>query len=204
VGGALVGVIDAGNGQSVRFPLRPFLGVTGVAVAGSERPHSVPPGRHGGNLDISLLGVGSTLYLPTQAEGGLVYVGDPHFAQGDGEVALTAFEAPLRATLRLRIVPSDEALARFGPTPQVTGETEDLLIPVGLDEDLDEAMRACVSHALDLLNAGYGLERSVAYAYLSAAGDFAVSQVVDQVKGIHGKIRKSDLVGLDHLLGGMP
>ena len=55
-----------------RFPLAPFLGIIGVAVAGDERPHSVPPGPHGGNIDINLLTVGSTLYLPVQVEGALV------------------------------------------------------------------------------------------------------------------------------------
>ena len=86
----------------------------GVAVAGHERPHSVPPGTHGGNIDINLLQVGATLYLPVQVPGALAYVGDPHFAQGDGEVALTALEASLRVTLRFDVVPAVDALARFG------------------------------------------------------------------------------------------
>ena len=88
----------------VEFPLYPFLGIMGVAAAGDDRPHSVPPGPHGGNIDLNLLGPGSTLYLPVQVPGALAYVGDPHFAQGDGEVALTALEASLRVTLRFDLV----------------------------------------------------------------------------------------------------
>ena len=175
---------------SLRFPLRPFLGVMGVAVPGNARPHSVPPGRHGGNLDIALLGTGATLYLPVQVEDALVYFGDPHFAQGDGEVALTAFEASLRATVRLDVISG--AATRFAPF----AETPELLVPVGLDEDLDEAMKACVRNALDLLAGDFGIDRHLAMAYLSAAGDFAVSQVVDQVKGVHGAIRKADFAEL--------
>ena len=88
----------------IAFPLAPFLGTMGVAVSGDERPHSVPPGSHGGNIDINLLVEGTVLYLPVQVPGAIAYVGDPHFAQGDGEVALTALEASLRATLRFDVI----------------------------------------------------------------------------------------------------
>ncbi len=182
---------DPGRG-SLRFPLRPFLGVMGVAVPGADRLHSVPPGAHGGNIDISLLGEGSTLYLPVQVDDALAYFGDPHFAQGDGEVALTAFEASLRATVKLDIIPGGAARRPGHGRITPFAETSELLIPIGLDVDLDEAMSECVRCALDLLQTDYGLERHLAMAYLSAAGDFAVSQVVDQVKGVHGKIRKAD------------
>jgi acetamidase/formamidase len=180
-----------GTGRAV-FPLRPFLGIVGVAVAGDHRPHSVPPGAHGGNLDINLLTVGSTLYLPVQVPDALVYFGDPHFAQGDGEVALTAMEASLRATVRLEIVPATELAARFGDIAAPVAETAEFLIPTGLDEDLDCAVSNCVRAALCLLEARYGMDRSYAYAYLSAATDFNISQVVDLVKGVHARIRKAD------------
>ncbi|GLZ45588.1 formamidase [Actinomycetospora sp. NBRC 106375] len=175
----------------VRFPLAPFLGVMGVAAP--ERRHSVAPGPHGGNVDVPLLGVGATLHLPVLVPGAGVYVGDPHFAQGNGEVALTAFEAPLRATLRLDLTPGDEFGPRESPLAGPLAETPELWIPIGLDRDLDEAMRVCVRHSIDLLTGRYGMDRRHAYAYLSAAADYAVSQVVDDVKGVHGTIRKADL-----------
>lgn len=198
----LSGSLPAGPGdpRRVRFPLAPFLGTTGVAVAGSTRPHSVPPGQHGGNLDVSVLGVGSTLHLPVQVPGALAYVGDPHFSQGDGEVALTAFEAPLRALLRFDLVrpsttpvPADPAAPARAPGPAGPwAETDELLVAIGLDVDLGEAMRDATRCALALLERE-GMHPAHAYAYLSAAGDFAVSQVVDQVCGVHGTIRKADL-----------
>jgi len=184
--------LTEGAEPTVRFPLRPFLGIMGVAVPGSERPHSVPPGPHGGNIDIALLTTGSTLYLPVQVDGALAYVGDPHFAQGDGEVSLTAMEGSLRATLRLDVIAREEAVQRFGELTGPLAETTDFLVPTGLDEDLDVAVQHCVRAAIALLQARFGMDPRLAYAYLSAATDFRISQVVDVVKGVHATIRKAD------------
>jgi acetamidase/formamidase len=181
-----------GGEHSVRFPLAPFLGIMGVAVAGDVRPHSVPPGAHGGNIDINLLTVGSALYLPVQVAGALAYVGDPHFAQGDGEVSLTAMEASLRVTLRFDVVGADEALAAFGELAGPLAETSEFLIPTGMSPDLDEAVQNCVRAAIGLLQARFGMDAAHAYAYLSAATDFNISQVVDLVKGVHARIRTAD------------
>lgn len=184
--------VTEGGQRVVEFPLRPFLGIMGVAVPGDERPHSVPPGPHGGNIDISLLGVGSTLYLPVQVPGALAYVGDPHFAQGDGEVALTALEASLRVTLRFELVKRSDALTEFGELLGPLGRAEGHLVPTGMDADLDEAVRACVRQALSLIRARWGMDEHLAYAYLSAATDFHISQVVDLVNGVHARIREAD------------
>jgi acetamidase/formamidase len=181
-----------GGEHTVRFPLAPFLGIMGVAVAGDVRPHSVPPGPHGGNIDINLLTVGSTLYLPVQVAGALAYVGDPHFAQGDGEVALTAMEASLRATIRFDVLSHDDALARFGELVGPLVETSEFLVPTGMDASLDIAVQNCVRAAIGLLQARFGMDAEHAYAYLSAATDFNISQVVDLVKGVHARIRVAD------------
>ena len=182
-----------GGPHDVRFPLHPFLGVMGVAVAGDVRPHSVPPGPHGGNIDINLLTTGASLYLPVQVDGALAYVGDPHFAQGDGEVALTAMEASLRATIRFEVVAHEDAIGAFGALAGPLAETSEYLIPTGMDADLDIAMQDCVRAAIALLVARFGMDAAHAYAYLSAATDFNISQVVDLVKGVHARIRKADL-----------
>lgn len=184
--------VAPGAERTVAFDLHPFLGTMGVAVAGSERPHSVPPGPFGGNIDINLLTTGSTLYLPVQVAGAQAYVGDPHFAQGDGEVALTAMEASLRVRIGLEVVAREEAVAAFGELVGPLAETTDFLVPTGLDPDLDLAVQHCVRAAIALLQARFGMDPSHAYAYLSAATDFRISQVVDVVKGVHATIRKSD------------
>jgi acetamidase/formamidase len=190
--GRLHGLIPYGRGRAARFPLAPFLGLMGVAADTGDPVHSVPPGSHGGNLDINELQVGSTLYLPVQVPGANFYAGDPHYAQGDGEVALTALEAPLRATLRLSVLPKAQARALLGTLGEPFAETATHWLPVGLHEDLDEAMKRAVRAAVDFLSLTQGMERERALAYLSAAADFEVTQVVDAVKGVHCMIRKSD------------
>jgi acetamidase/formamidase len=183
-----------GEEPSVHFPLKPFLGIMGIAVDGTRRPHSVPPGRHGGNIDINLLTAGTSLYLPVQVPDALAYVGDPHFAQGDGEVSLTAMEASLRVRLRFDVIPQDEALRSFGELSGPMARTPEFLVPTGMDEDLDTAVQNCVRAAVALLQARYGMDASLAYAYLSAATDFNISQVVDVVKGVHARIRVEDFL----------
>lgn len=185
----------AGAVRDASFPVAPFLGTMGVAVAGQERPNSIPPGRHGGNLDINLLVPGSTLHLAVQVDGGLAYVGDPHFAQGDGEVALTALEASLRATLRFRLLPAADPLAAFVVEHGPLVETPACWVPTGLDADLREALKACVRASIGFLERFAGMDAEHAYAYLSAATDFDISQVVDLVCGVHARIPKDVVPG---------
>ena len=195
-------------GGAVRFPLRPFMGMMGVAYQQGSGPtddllNSIPPTLGGGNIDIRHLGVGSTFYLPVQTDGALFYVGDPHMAMGDGEVALTAMEGSLRGTFRLTVCKAGEGDAPSVAHSYPFAETDEHWIPIGLSDpdgaaggeqnsDLDVAMRRAVLNALDFLEQDKGMERAVAYAYLSAAADFAVSQVVDRTVGVHGLIRKAD------------
>lgn len=179
------------GGRELRFPLAPFLGLIGVTPSG-ETLNSVPPGPFGGNIDIRDLVAGTSLFLPVQVDGAGLFAGDPHYAQGHGEVALTALEAPLRATMRVTVLPAAESRTLLGPLDRPLGETATHWLAVGLHRDLGEAMRAAVREALRLLADVYEVPADIGYAYLSAAGDFVVSQVVDDVKGVHCLIRKSD------------
>ena len=154
--------------------------------------HSVPPSDHGGNVDVNDLGAGTTAYYPVQVPGALFYTGDSHFVQGDGEVALTALEGSARATFRITVLKNGREPIPGKRITQPMGETGTHWITLGLDPDLDEAMKKATREAIRFLVAEYGIPEELAYAYLSAATDFEVSQVVDRTKGIHSKIRKSD------------
>ncbi len=187
-----IGVFRPSNGKpNLGIPLKPFMGIMGVVPADvADAVNSVPPGVYGGNIDIKRLGIGSSLYLPVQVPGALFYSGDPHCAQGNGEVALTAIECSLTPTFEL-VLHKDMTLE------QPMGETEDSWIAVGLDEDLDEAMKESVRESLRIVNSEYELTEQDALLLGSAAIDFEVSQVVDIVKGIHGVIPKQLFVPLE-------
>lgn len=187
-----VGIFKPTNGlPDLEIPLKPFMGIMGVVPADeAQSANSVPPGLYGGNLDIKYLGEGSSLYLPVQVPGALFYAGDPHCAQGNGEVALTAIECSLKPTFELIVHKGMEL-----PAPM--GETEDAWIAVGLDQDLDEAMKKSVREYLRIMNEKYGLTKPDALLYASAGIDFEVSQVVDIVKGIHSIIPKDNFKSLE-------
>lgn len=192
--GQWLGVMKNAHGDEVTFPTTPFMGVMGVAPATDEPVHSVPPGVHGGNIDVKDLGAGTVIYLPVFVPGANFYAGDPHMAQGNGEVALTALEHSMRATFRLTLLKQGDPRIPSGSGSLVKpfGETKDYWIAIGLDPDLDEAMKDAVREAIRFLHEKLGMDRAVALAYLSAATDFNVSQVVDRTKGIHALIRKRD------------
>jgi acetamidase/formamidase len=194
VGGS--GTMPLGDGRVVRYPIAPFPGLIGVGLDTDRSVNSMPPGSYGGNLDVRPLAVGSSVYLPVQLVDGLLYTGDPHFAQGNGEVCVTALEGSLRLDLRVTVLRGDAARRAVGILTGPFGETDDHWIPIGLDVDLGEAMRDAVRNALRFLETRFAMPRHLAYAYLSAAADFEVSQVVDGVQGVHCLIRKRDFEGV--------
>jgi acetamidase/formamidase len=187
------GVIKDKSGLEARFALHPFNGTMGVAVNSKDKLNSIPPGEYAGNLDINELGVGATLYIPIQVDGGMFFASDPHFVQADGEVALTAVEGSLRSTYRLTVLKAgDPALPLPAPMKNPFGETPIYWIPIGLNADLNEAMKDATRQTILFLEKKLGMDRATAMAYASAAVDFQVSQVVDRVKGVNGIIRKRD------------
>jgi acetamidase/formamidase len=168
-------------GRQVSVPVRPHLGVIGVAPPGSERLSSIPPGRFGGNVDNWRFGPGSTIYYPVFHEGAGFYVGDPHFAQGDGEICGTAIEASLDVRLRLSLasdVTTDAPLLR----------TDTQWFTHGFGAGLDEAMAMAAESMLQLLVDRGGFSLDEAYSLASVAIDLGVTQVVDGVVGCHAAV----------------
>ncbi|CAA9483662.1 MAG: Bll3346 protein [uncultured Solirubrobacteraceae bacterium] len=169
--------------RNVTIPLRLHMGTAGVAPAEEGPVSTIPPGRHGGNVDNREFLVGTAMYYPVFHEGALFWAGDSHFAQGDGEVNGTGIEAHVNATLQL-IVHKDMPIT----TPLL--ETPDRWICHGFDEDLDEAVRQAVLETIGFLTRRWEISREEAYSVVGLAGDLRVTQVVDGVKGAHMAIRK--------------
>ena len=179
--------------EDIQVPLAPFMGVMAVApdpvvgepgVAQPGIQSSRPPGAFGGNLDVKDLTVGTTLYLPVFHPGALFYVGDPHSAQGDGEVSGTAIEQSLVGTFRF-VLHKDVNIS--GPR----AENDSHYLIMGIDLDLDRAARQAVWEVVDFLVDEKGLTPDRALSLASIAVDFRVSEVVDLTQVVTGFIPKS-------------
>jgi len=166
----------------VRIPLEPFCGEIGLAPGAPGALSTIPPYRHGGNMDTKHLTQGATLYLPVETEGALFSLGDGHAAQGDGEVCGTAIETPMRATVRLTVRKDLPVRApQFMTAGPLTGgsNTAPYYATDGIAPDLLEAARDAVRHMIEHLERTYGLARPDAYMLCSVAVDLKICEVVD-------------------------
>lgn len=166
----------------IRLPLAPFCGEIGLAPAAAGAHSTIPPYRHGGNMDTRHLTTGAHLYLPVEVPGALFSIGDGHAAQGDGEVCGTAIETPMRATLRLTVrkdlqVPEPQ-FQTAGPLT-VRTNTAAYYATDGIGPDLMEATRKAIRHMITYLQQTYHLSRTDAYMLCSVAVDLKLSEVVD-------------------------
>lgn len=159
--------------------LRPFMGVMGMPADVPGRQSTTPPRVSGGNLDCKELVAGSSLFLPIAVPGGLFSTGDGHAAQGDGEVSGLAIECPMeRADLTFRLHPDVTLTTPRARTPAGW-------ITLGLDEDLNQAMKTALGAMLGLMGELHGLARQDALALASLAVDLRITQVVNGVQGVH-------------------
>lgn len=158
--------------------LRPFLGVIGMPPAAPGRHSTIPPRTHGGNLDCRELVAGSTLWLPIPVDGALLSVGDGHTAQGDGEVSGTAVECPMEQ-VDLTLSLSDRAVS--GPVARTPAGW----VTMGLGDTLDDAAFQALNAMFDLLGRLHGVSRADAVALASVAVDVRVTQIVNEVVGVH-------------------
>jgi acetamidase/formamidase len=163
-------------------PLRPFCGVMGVASAEDGEFRTRPPGAFGGNMDVRELCTGATLYLPVFNRGALFSAGDPHAAQGDGEVCINGMECPADATLRFTV---HKQRALTGPLIEsaesvCADAAADSWIVVESGVDVWAAAKAATSRMVDLLVDRWGFEPVHAYVLCSVAMKLRLSQVVNE------------------------
>jgi acetamidase/formamidase len=182
----------------IEIPLRPFPGTLAVGIdpddpsprkGGSKDPmapvSTLRPWKNGSNMDINEMTEGSTIYIPVFLKGGLIWTGDSHCAQGNGEVNLTALECSYQEIRLQPIVHKDMKLT----WPRI--ETKTHYIQVGFDENLEKAFANAIAETVDFLVQKKGLDRYEAYSLAAVAADCRVSQMVDVRKGIHCMIPKS-------------
>lgn len=178
--------------KNIHVPIKPFQGTLGLAPPDGYYPpltpgvtSSVPPGPHGGNVDLSEMGEGTRMFIPVWKPGALIFTGDSHAVQGDGEINLSALETRMKE-LRIQVV-----LHKQKNFAWPVAETDTHWITLGLDKDLNVAMTLAARNAINFLSTRADLTKHDAYALCSIAISFRVTQVVDIVRGVHAMIPKN-------------
>lgn len=166
-------VTQAANGGTISVPYRPFHGTLGVAPAHGEVRLGVVPGDFGGNLDIPDLGPGATLYLRANLEGAHVYIGDGHYAQGDGEIAGTAVEGAFHTTFACgRLAATDDF-----DWPRL--ETDTHIGVIGSARPVDDACRIGVAGLVRWVRTITGLPLMDAHQLVSQACRLRIGNLVN-------------------------
>ena len=170
----------------VSFPLHPFLGCIGVAPANGEARSSIVPAEFGGNMDAPEASAGNTLYLPVNVPGALFYFGDGHAAMGDGEVAGSAVEVPMRARFQFELVKGKSTgWPRF--------ENEKEIMAAGVYRPVDDCVRIAVTELIHWIHRDYGLSELDAYELLSKVAKIHLTEMVDPNYVVIASIEKKYL-----------
>jgi acetamidase/formamidase len=166
------------NNHGLSMDLAPFLGVIGLPPDEAGEHSTTPPRPSGGNIDCRELVAGSTLYLPVTVPGAQLCLGDGHAAQGDGEVSGTAIECGMTTEIVVDLV-TDR------PIPTVHAVTPAGRITFGFSADLNEASAQALDAMLGWLQSMFGVDKATALALASPAVSLRVTQVANQVWGVH-------------------
>jgi acetamidase/formamidase len=187
-----IAMLEDASASLARYavPLTPMLGCIGLAPADANPPpHTGQFGVWGGNLDFNGIVEGTTVFLPVSVPGGLLYVGDAHAAQGDGELSNNGLETSMDVTLRVERLPRHSISA-----PRVESSTH--LMALGLGRSLDDALRTATTNMIEWLMARHRLTFPEVSQVLGTSAEYTVSVVVGQNAGIVIKIRKDRLQSL--------
>ena len=168
-------------------PLRPMLGCVAVAPGSTQAaPGTGDSGRYGGNMDFNEITEGATVYLSVNVPGALLYFGDGHAAQGDGELNGNALETSMDVEVTVDVIPNKHV-----PGPRVESQTH--LMAMGLAGSLDDAFREATANMASWLTDEYKLTPSEVAQVLGTSSEYKVSEVADRNAGIVVKINKERL-----------
>lgn len=157
--------------ETIKLPVKPMIGVIGVAPAGEKVPCGTP-GSHGGNMDNTRIAEGSVLYLPIFREGALFALGDVHACMGDGEIMVSGVEISASVTVKIDVIKGE-----ILHNPAL--EDQQAFYTIASAQNLEEAVKQSVSDMHEIVQKKLGLDYNKAGMLLSAAGDVQICQVVD-------------------------
>lgn len=171
-------------------PLRPMLGCVATATGPAQAPPATgDSGGYGGNMDFNEIVEGATIYLPVRVPGALLYLGDGHAAQGDGELNGNALETSMDVEFTVDLIPAKRLAG-----PRVESATH--VMAVGLGGSLEDAMRQATSIMAQWLEQDYQLNASEVAQVLGTAAEYKISELADRNAGIVLKLSKERLKGL--------
>lgn len=156
----------------IPFDVRPCLG--GIGVADPQGTRNGATGKYGGNLDFRWLGAGSKIYLPIAFEGALLYMGDLHASQGNGELSGIALESS--GTIELSVQLHDVSI----PTPIL--QLEEGLLIVGYGETFEQAVRLAAEMAVEMFSKAKGINLEDAYMFLGFSSDIVIGHLTGRIK----------------------
>jgi acetamidase/formamidase len=172
--------------RAYAVPLRPMLGCVGVAPPAGMALTSQHAGSFGGNLDCRRIGEGSTVFLPVSHVGALLFLGDGHAAQGDGEVTLSALETSMDVEFTVGVIPG-----RCRPMPRA--EDDECVMAIGVGRSLDESLQIATTEMALWLEEEYGLDSQEAASVLGTAVQYDIAQVVNPQVTVVARLSRSIL-----------
>ena len=162
--------------EDLRIPYAPMLGCIGTTPSLGV-PTTGPSGPHGGNMDLVEVRPGSTIHLPVFLEGGLLYLGDAHAAQGHGELSGSGLEMAAESTVRVDLIKQANL-----PAPRII--TPDELVAVGLGGSVDRALAHGFAMLILWLEAEHGWDRWQAYDLLTHTARVSLGYVAGGTVGV--------------------
>lgn len=180
--------------RKLELPLRPMLGGLAVAPGFGSAPISTgDAGRFGGNMDFNEVREGATVYLPVSQPGALLYLGDAHALQGDGETSQYALETSMNVVFEVDVIHG-----RSVSTPRVESNTQ--IMVLGQAGSLDDALRSATAGMTQWLQQDYGLSLSDCAKLYGSAMHYQVANLAGRSVGIAAKLDKSVLAGIGEVI----
>jgi amidase len=169
----------------IELPLRPMLGCLGVAPARKEALSTAVPGPFGGNMDYAGLTAGVKVMLPVSEPGALLFLGDAHARQGDGEITGAGIETSMDVEFRVDVLKKTIAWPRI--------ETDAYIMVLGSARPLLEALQHATTEMQRWLAADYGFSERGASIFMGQALEYEIANIVDPSFTVVAKVRKSFL-----------
>lgn len=176
------------NLKNYTVKLQPMLGCVAVAPPGHMAYRTGFLGSYGGNMDYNQIREGTTVYLPVSTPGALLFVGDGHAAQGDGELTGDALETSMDVEFTVNLIKGESKGPRV--------ETDEFIMSLGIANSLPEAVQIATTGLANWLEREYKLEPNEAAIVLGTAMQYNIAELVDPLVHVVAKLRKDALAGL--------